>query len=580
MHYSRSRVSSGTTAGQRPCRRPRTVAVLVSAIALLSCGEATTAPPPPPPPLEPVRPASLSISPSDLRFEALGDTARFVTEVRDQNGQVVSGAAVTLESGDPSVATVDAAGLATAVANGRVTIIATAEAASGAATVTVDQVVVDLAVSPSSIRLALDDSLRLAVEASDANGHPVTDPRLAWRSTDEAIATVDATGLLIGVGVGTATVHATSGPASADAGVEVLSGADADRLVLTTLYEVTDGAGWIHDDNWLADLPLADWYGVGVNDEGRVTELDLEANNLVGPIPAALSHLTRLTELNLIRNSLNGTIPSELGTLARLEVLGLGINRLTGPLPSELGKLSRLRELHIYRNPLSGGIPGELANLDRLEKFVVYWTDIAGPIPQTFLRLERLKEIAALRTPVCVPGTAAFARWLENIRIAEFEGSCNRTDVAVLTGLYRATGGENWIRSSGWGTGVALETWLGCPCRLPGSRGRPRPGRQRPRGAPPGLPGAADPAHGTADRQQRAEGAASPRAREAPVTRVPLRRHRTVCARRRTLPRLVVGPCIPRRLGPAVLPHGPGDSGDALLRHGWPELEAKRKTSR
>ena len=455
--------SSGPVATHARPRRARAVAVFVSISAALSCGEDTTAPPPPPPPPppEPARPAAVSISPSDLRFEALGDTARLVAEVRDGNGEVMSGATVSWESGDASVATVDATGLATAAGNGTVSITATAEAASGAATVTVDQVVADLEVSPSSVGLALDDSLRLAVQAADANGHPVTDFGLVWRSSDESIATVDATGLVIGVGIGMATVRATSGVASVDVGVEVLSGADADRLVLTTLFDVTDGAGWIHDENWLTDLPLADWHGVGVDEEGRVTELDLEANNLVGPIPVELSRLKHLRELNLIRNGLRGAIPPELGTLAHLEVLGLGINDLTGPVPAELGKLSRLRELHVYRNPLSGRIPGELANLDRLEKFVLYWTDIAGPLPQAFLRLERLKEVAALRTPICVPGTAAFARWLEDIRIAEFEAYCNRRDVAVLTGVYRSTGGETWHRSGGWGTGVVLETWHG-----------------------------------------------------------------------------------------------------------------------
>ena len=257
--------------------------------------------------------------------------------MRDQNGQVLSGAAVTWESGDASVATVDAAGLATAVANGTVSLTATAETASGAARVTVAQVVAALEVSPSTVRLALDDSLRLAVEASDANGHPVTDPGLVWRSTDESIATVDAAGLVIGVGIGMATVRATSGAAAADAGVEVLSGADADRLALTLLYEVTDGAGWIHDENWLTDLPLDHWYGVDVDEEGRVSELDLEANNLVGSLPADLSRLRHLGELNLIRNGLKGRIPPELGTLAHLEFLGLGINDLTGPVPPELG---------------------------------------------------------------------------------------------------------------------------------------------------------------------------------------------------------------------------------------------------
>ncbi|WP_419950200.1 M66 family metalloprotease [Candidatus Palauibacter sp.] len=195
--------------------------------------------------------------------------------------------------------------------------------------------------------------------------------------------------------------------------------------------------------------------------EESAVDLTLEANNLVGLLPVELSRLRHLRDLNLIRNTLRGAIPPELGSLEHLEVLGLGINRLTGPLPPELGKLSNLRELHVYRTSLSGRIPGELANLDRLEKFVAYWTDIEGPVPQAFLRLTRLKEVATLRTPICVPGTTAFARWLENIRISEFEAYCNRTDVAVLTGLYQTTGGENWQRSGGWGAGAVLETWQG-----------------------------------------------------------------------------------------------------------------------
>lgn len=452
----------GAAGGQATLKRGRhgwALAVLVSATTALSCGEDAVAPPTPP--AEPAQPTSISISPSVLRFEALGDTARLIAEVRDQNGQIVRSARVTWESGDPSVATVDATGLATAVGNGAASIAAAAEGASGAASVTVDQVVAALGVLPSFVRLALEDSLRLRVEAADANGHPVTDFGPIWRSSDESIATVDATGLVIGVGIGMATIRATAGAASAEAGAEVLSGTDADRLVLAALYDVTDGAGWTHDENWLTDLPLADWHGVGVDDEGRVSKLDLEANNLAGPIPVELSRLKRLTELNLIRNGLRGMIPPALGALADLEVLALGINDLVGPVPPELGKLSNLRELYLHRNPLSGRIPGEIANLDRLEKFVLYWTDITGPVPQAFLRLGRLKELAALRTPICVPGTAAFARWAEDIRIAEFETHCNRRDVAVLTGLYRTTGGENWHRSSGWGTGVALESWHG-----------------------------------------------------------------------------------------------------------------------
>ncbi|WP_420633356.1 Ig-like domain-containing protein [Candidatus Palauibacter sp.] len=428
-------------------------------LATLACGEDVSAPPPPPP--EPPRPTTLSINPSTLTFQALGDTARLAAEVRDQNGQIVSGASVTWVSGDALIVTVGATGLATAVGNGTVSVSASAEGASGSATITVEQVVSSLDLSPSSLMLAVGDTLRLTADAADANGHSVAEPELTWRTSDESIATVDATGLVSGTGIGMATITAMADEASADAGAEVLDGADEDRLALTRLYAVTDGPGWINDENWLTDLPIGDWRGVSVDADGRVNELDLEANNLIGVIPPQLGKLTRLRELTLIRNSLEGPIPPELGSLPDLEVLGLAINRLTDSLPPELGKLFKLRELLIYRNSLTGGIPDQFADLGRLEKLVVYWNPLSDPIPQGFLQLEHLDEFDASLTSICVPGTTAFARWLEDLRVPVFEESCNAGDVAALDGLYRTTDGENWDESSGWGGGVVLETWHG-----------------------------------------------------------------------------------------------------------------------
>ena len=428
----------GTRLGSEARRRrwyPRDAAVSWAVLATLACGEDVSAPPPPPP--EPPRPTTLSINPSTLAFQALGDTARLAAEVRDQNGQIVSGASVTWVSGDALIATVGATGLATAVGNGTVSVSASAEGASGSATITVEQVVSSLDLSPSSLMLAVGDTLRLTADAADANGHSVAEPELTWRTSDESIATVDATGLVSGTGIGMATITAMADEASADAGVEVLDGADEDRLALTRLYAVTDGPGWINDDNWLTDLPLGDWRGVTVDAEGRVTELDLEGNNLIGVIPPELGRLTRLRELTLIRNTLAGTIPPE------------------------LGKLSTLRELLVYRNSLSGGIPAQFAELGRLEKLVVYWNPLSGPIPQGFPQLDHLDEFDASLTSICVPGTTAFARWLEDLRVPVFEEFCNEEDVAVLDALYRSTDGANWDESSGWNEGVVLETWHG-----------------------------------------------------------------------------------------------------------------------
>ncbi len=48
----------------------------------------------------------LWVSPSTVRLTALADTVRLTADVRDQNGQVMAGAAVAWSSSDVSVAAV------------------------------------------------------------------------------------------------------------------------------------------------------------------------------------------------------------------------------------------------------------------------------------------------------------------------------------------------------------------------------------------------------------------------------------------------------------------------------------------
>jgi len=116
------------------------IAIAGTAVLVLSCGDGAVAPPPPPP--APVA-TTVTVNPASAALSALGETARFTAEVRDQNGQVMAGASVAWASSDASVATVDASGVATAASNGSVTITATSGSASGTAAVTVAEITVE-----------------------------------------------------------------------------------------------------------------------------------------------------------------------------------------------------------------------------------------------------------------------------------------------------------------------------------------------------------------------------------------------------------------------------------------------------
>ena len=193
-------------------RRKRHFIVLTAAMATVAwaaaCGDGGTGPPAPPP--DPPRPTTITVSPATTELNALGATEQLTAEVRDQNGQVMAGAAVSWASSSAAVATVSAAGLVTAVANGTSTITATAGGVSGTATVTVAQTVSSVLVSPAADTLVAGDTLRLAAEATDANGHTVAGAEFAWASGDTAVAVVDATGLVTGVGAGEVEITATT----------------------------------------------------------------------------------------------------------------------------------------------------------------------------------------------------------------------------------------------------------------------------------------------------------------------------------------------------------------------------------
>ena len=410
--------------------------------------------------------ASVEVSPSVDELTALGQTVQLTAEAFDENGYAVAGAEFSWESSDVAVATVDAGGLVTGVAAGMATITASAGEASGSAVVTVMQSGASVEVSPSAQTIALGSTLQLTAEAFDENGEAVAGVEFSWESSDAAVATVDAGGLVTGVAEGVATITASAGSGQGTAKVTV---ADLDRAALVALYEATDGPNWVNNEGWLTNAPLGDWYGVDVDGRGRVVRLDLSgrfdrgwvSHGLSGPIPSELAGLSKLESLNLRSNALMGAIPPEFGDLASLRSLDLAVNRLSGPIPREFGNLVRLNELWLSGNRLSGPIPPELGNLVNLTVLNLNGTDLSGSIPESLLQITGLSEFNFNETiDLCAPGTADFVVWLQGIDYVTGP-YCSESEAEVLELLYQASGGSDWTNSSGWFETPVLAEWYG-----------------------------------------------------------------------------------------------------------------------
>ncbi len=295
---------------------------------------------------------------------------------------------------------------------------------------------------PATIEVAPDSALlfppggtvQLVAVVRDHDGREIEDAPVEWSSADFTVATVDITGEVTALEEGTTTVTARHDTLAVGAKIVVR---DPDRHALTALYRATGGENWHRNANWLNRDPVYTWYGVEVDERGRVFKLDLRSNGLAGEIPHEIGELSELGHLNLSYNALTGPIPSSISGLKGLLDLVLSGNELTGPLPARIGEAYALDLLVVEENPLAGLLPESLTQL-------------------------RPHYLFFRETRLCAPRGAGFQRWLNAIRGVE-SSSCDasRHDRLVLTALYLAMGGPGWTEQDGWLTDADLEDWAG-----------------------------------------------------------------------------------------------------------------------
>jgi uncharacterized protein YjdB len=164
--------------------------------------------------------ATVEVTPgqSDL---TIGQSAPLTAVARDSRGNVLTGRQVAWTTGAPSVATVSAGGVVTAVGAGNAVVFATIEGRSGSATVNVRQVAVtSVTVAPAANNIGIGASVQLSATVR-AGTAVLTDRNVGWSSSNEATAIVSSTGRVTGLKAGSVTITATSEGVSGTASVAV-----------------------------------------------------------------------------------------------------------------------------------------------------------------------------------------------------------------------------------------------------------------------------------------------------------------------------------------------------------------------
>jgi uncharacterized protein YjdB len=169
----------------------------------VACGGGTE----PPPPV-----ASVLVSPPSSSI-SVGQTVQLSAAPRDAQGGTLSDRTVTWSSTNTGVASVSSTGLVTAVTiGGPVTIVATSEGQDGSATVTVTPPpVATVSVSPAPPPLTPFAAVQLSATTRDASGAVLPGRTVTWSSSNNAVATVSGSGVVMGVTIGgPITITATS----------------------------------------------------------------------------------------------------------------------------------------------------------------------------------------------------------------------------------------------------------------------------------------------------------------------------------------------------------------------------------
>jgi len=168
----------------------------------------------------PVASVTVSLGSSSV---AVGQTTQATAVLKDASGNLLTGRTITWSSLNTSVATVNNAGVVTAVSAGSAAIVATSEGIAGQTTINVGPVPVASVTVSLANSLGVGQTTQATAVLRDASGNVLTGRTITWSSSNTAVATVNGTGLVTAAGLGNANIIATSEASTGQATVTVVA---------------------------------------------------------------------------------------------------------------------------------------------------------------------------------------------------------------------------------------------------------------------------------------------------------------------------------------------------------------------
>lgn len=165
---------------------------------------------------------SLAVTPAGVLIPE-GDTQQFKAVGTYNNGSTEDlTASVTWTSSDGTIATINASGLASAVAPGTVTIQATSGAIVGTANALVEAGLVSITVLPADASLSIGQTQQFLAAGSYSDSHTEgLTGEVIWTSSAPTVVSITPAGLATALAAGSATIQAAAGSIAGTAAASV-----------------------------------------------------------------------------------------------------------------------------------------------------------------------------------------------------------------------------------------------------------------------------------------------------------------------------------------------------------------------